>query len=154
MKYIIDNKLPFININNFNLFTGIYKFFKYYNSENPKNNIMDKLFNLILDKLKINYDNISIVQKYNIIDNLVNKNNIIYKILYKLFLILYKKKEYNFLYSDNLYKIILTNKYFGLYHFEIITFEFDNKTDIVTEKKTFDSVYLNKLYKYLDEKKN
>ena len=153
IKYIIDNKLPFININNFDLFSRIYRYFKYYKIENPKNNLMDKLCNLILDKLKINYSNMSTVKKYKIIDNLTNKNDNIYKILYKLFLILYKKEDYKFLYPNNLYEIILTNKYFGLYNFEIIKFEFDNKKDIVIKKKIFNSIYLKELYKYIDKKK-
>lgn len=95
----------------------------------------------------------STIKKYNIIDNLTKKNDNIYKILYKLFLILYKKEDYKFLYPNNLYEIILTNKYFGLYNFEIIKFEFDNKKDIIIKKKIFNSIYLKKLYKYIDKKK-
>ena len=155
IKYIIDNKLCFININLFDLFTRIYKYFKYYENNNDNNILMDKLFNLLLNKLKLNYNNLSIKDKYIIINNLIideNKNEIVYKLLYKLFLIFYTKQTYKFLFPENLYKIILKNKYFGLYKFKIIIFEFDNKNNII-EKKQFDDEYLNKLKNYLNKKK-
>jgi hypothetical protein len=150
IKYIIDNKLKFININSFDLFTRIYRYFKYYDENNKKNSYMDNLLNLLLDKLKINYNNLSTLDKYKIIDNLINKSETVYKLLYKIFLLFYKKKTYNFLYPDNLYKIILTNKYFGMYQFEIIIFEFDKIPDIFINKKKIDDKYLQNLYSYLE----
>ena len=160
MQYIIDNKLPFININKFDLYTKIYKYFKYYNihlTNNKSLKIFDKIFTLILDRLKIKYKNATLKEKYDIIDNLINgknKNLIIkiYKILYKIFLVAYKNKAYQFLFPKNMYKILLTTKYFGLYQYDTIIFEFTNYDTITILENRFDKDYINYLKKYLDTK--
>lgn len=158
MQYIIDNKLPFININKFDLYTKIYKYFKYiYLTNNKIIKIFDKIFTLILDRLKIKYKNASLKKKYDIIDNLINgknKNLIIkiYKILYKIFLVAYKNKDYQFLFPKNMYKILLTTKYFGLYQYYTIIFEFTNYDTITILENRFDKDYINYLKKYLDTK--
>ena len=133
-KYLIDNKLLIINNIKWNLFGNCYYIIKrnYLILTESNIKILNQIFFLILNKINYKYDkNIKFIDLFNIIDNLIyiKKNINVIKIIYKIFLVNYKKL--NFILSKDTINILLNPKYKDVYKFEKIIFNDSKYKDII-----------------------
>ena len=163
MNHIIDNKIPFANNIFYNISDGLYYsiFKENINSlfeSDDKKKIINSLVNKILNKIKIKYnDSDELKDKYMKIDELIYKkhNNYaikIFKLLYIIFLCAYKKDKYKFIFSSELYNILLQKKYFGVYEMDKIIYEFTKINDKNNKIYKFNKDDMNDLYKYVNDK--
>jgi len=151
-SYLVDNKIPYAVKFNWEINGSLY----WYLSKKNINKQEEELINLLLTKIlkKINYNkvnNLNIKQKYKILDKLIYKNDSVsYKInleLYEFFIESKNNTKYNFLFQNDIYKII--NKYglFGSYNFEMIIYNFihNNSNHVIIFNNKFKSEDIDKL---------
>ena len=149
IKYIIDNKLSFVELLRFNIFNPYYYQMFARNElwlEKDKQ-IFNKQLNKILKFMKINYKSYNNIEsKFKIILNAIDKNNIKLKLrMYKLFIKYKADIRYNFFFNTIYNKLLLSDRYIGLYEFTEYKF-YNNKYDNYFEKKlSFDTKNISKL---------
>lgn len=146
LKYIIDNKLPFIERLNFNIFNP----YNYQiNVRNEKWLEKDKnIFNLLLDKI-LKLFKIKPKSEFDVIQKMIDKNDknslkMKYK-LYKLFIKIRNKKRYKFLFNTIYNDLLLSDKYIGIYEFSEIKFFNSNIKSFFEKKLSFSNKKINKL---------
>ena len=98
-------------------------------------------------------NNVSLYDNYQVVDNEIygKKDSIILFELYKLILESYFDKKYNFVFTDDLYSMILTQEHFGLYEFDKISFFNSTNQDWFSSKKMFSQEQMDKLYIILND---
>jgi hypothetical protein len=137
LKYIIDNKLPFIERLNFNIF-NIY----YYQINVRNEKWLDKnmnTFNILLNNILKSDQNID--KNFEVISNIIYNNDkkslkLNYK-LYKIFIKNKNKKRYKFLFNYIYNNLLLSEKYFGIYDFSEIKFYNSKNKDFFIKKLEF-----------------
>jgi len=149
-EYLIDNRLPIAINFKFEITSIIYYILQYYSHINKiKIKLLDKILNKILKNIKLENKHLSILEKYEIIDKIIYSNNElslkINEFVYKEFIKYYSRDEYNFLFPNYLYDILLSKKMLGIYKYHIISFNDINYDDIVINKKTLDDKTIKKL---------
>lgn len=134
MKYLIDHKMPFININEMDLFTKIYHYFKYFHITKPdktSQKTMGQLLNLILRRYGIHSSKeTTLLQKFQIVDGLAQTDEInLYSILYEI--LFENPQKYTFFLTENMFKILSKPEYKGMYRFSQVRFEFNPRQDMM-----------------------
>jgi len=142
-EYLIDNKLPFATGMKFEIISPLYYILSkdiYKTHEQIK--LLNKFIENILKFIKINYSkNISLENKYKLINNSTYKDSNsesyikINEYIYKEFIKYYKKDEYKFLFPSYFYDFLLSEKMFGVYEYNIISYYNINYNDIIIKKK-------------------
>jgi len=158
-EYLIDNKLPFATGMKFEIISPLYYILSkdiYKTHEQIK--LLNKFIENILKFIKINYSkNISLENKYKLINNSTYKDSNsesyikINEYIYKEFIKYYKKDEYKFLFPSYFYDFLLSEKMFGVYEYNIISYYNINYNDIIIKKKIFDEKIMEKLKKLKDK---
>jgi hypothetical protein len=154
-EYLIDNKLPFAIGMKFEIISPLYYILNKDIYKTPEQiKLLNKFIEKILKFIKINYNkNISLENKYKLINNSTYKDNNselyikINEYIYKEFLLYYKKDEYKFLFPSYFYDFLLSEKMFGVYEYNIISYYNINYNDIIIKKKIFDENIIKKLEK-------
>ena len=154
-EYLIDNKLPFATGMKFEIISPLYYILSKDVYKTPEQiKLLNKFIEKILKFIKINYNkDISLENKYELINNITYKdsNSDLYikinEYIYKEFLTYYKKDEYRFLFPSYFYDLLLSEKMFGVYEYNIISYYNINYNDIIIKKKIFDEKIIKKLQK-------
>jgi uncharacterized surface protein with fasciclin (FAS1) repeats len=142
LKYIIDHKLPFIERLNFNIFNPYYYQINVRNEKwlNKDKKNFELIINKILKYLKLKPEH-DINNNFDIINNIIYQNNktalnLKYK-LYKMFIKNMNKKRYKFLFNVLYNKLLLSEKYIGIYEFNEIKFYNSKNKDFFIKKLEF-----------------
>jgi hypothetical protein len=150
MHYIIDNKLPYVEILKYNVLNPLYYQINIRNEKWIDNykDIFNKLLNRILKYMKIDYKlyiKINENEKFKIImDAADNPIDVKIKLrIYKLFIKLRNNNKYRFLYNTIYNELLLSERYFGLYEFVEYRFLNTKFEDFFEKKKKFDEKYIN-----------
>ena len=161
-EYLIDNKLAFAISTKFEIISPLYYILDKQIYKTPQQIILlNKLIDKILKFGKINYNkdnkDKSLENKYKLINNITykdSKSDLYVKIneyLYKEFIKYYQKDEYKFLFPIYFYDLLLSNKLFGVYEYNIISYYNIDYDDIIINKKIFDDNIIKKLKKLKDK---
>ena len=168
-EYLIDNKLAFAISTKFEIISPLYYILDKQIYKTPQqiillNKLIDKILKFVFSYehkhsnkfiIKNNYKDIknkSLENKYKLINNITykdGKSDLYVKIneyLYKEFIKYYQKDEYKFLFPTYFYDL-LSNKLFGVYEYNIISYHNINYEDIIINKKIFDDNIIKKLKK-------
>ena len=143
-EYLIDNSLPYALSIKWNISHVIYyliQILKYLSYDTQQ--LVDKILNYIIKRLKINAENKNIEEKFKIIDDISyssKDNKIKYKInklFYKVFLYVYNNPKYRKIYPKDYYEILLTKEFYLIYDFNIIKYYNIDYKDIIIESHKF-----------------
>lgn len=151
IKFIIDNKLSFVDMLRFNVLNPYYyQIFVRNEHWLEKDKIAyNKLLNKILKFMTIDYklyDNIE--SKFKIILNAIDSDDIELRLrLYKIFIKYRDNIRYKFLYNTLYNDFLLSEKYFGLYEFTEFRFYNSNYDNFFSKKLKFDIKDINRLKK-------
>jgi hypothetical protein len=149
IKYLIDNRLPYVQFIKFDILTLTYYFIKNFSFKKDKLKFINYIFDYIFDKLNIKKDNQNnLFKKLKSIEQLSkDKIILVYYNFYKIFIYNYDNKNYKFIFPYDLYKMIQIYDLFGVYSFSAYLYHYKNNTyhfDFI-EKKKFDNKLIFKL---------
>ena len=160
IKYLMDEKLPFSTDTKYEVYGGIFYWVRSLKNQNfslceqniqSLKDIIGKLLGTIGQKYN---ENISIQDNYKKVDDIIYEGkdgNELSFVLYKIIIESYFDNKYKFVFSNDLYNIILTQEYFGAYEFDKISFFNSTDEDWFSSKKMFTSDQMNTLYVLLNE---
>lgn len=156
MKYVIDHKLPFINVNELDLFKRLYRYMKWKtmhfnpNLEPPPEVVLNQKNEKALGRLldEVLYRSLStdskisssetVLQKYILFEKQCQRDpNKIYQILYEI--CMEQQKQYAFLFPKSFADIFSKKEYLGVYSFVHVQYEFSTRKDIMLNKIPTDS---------------
>ena len=159
ITYLVEEKLPFSTNTKYEVYGGIFYWLRSIKNKmfslNEKNTEeLKELISKLLQTIgKTFNNNVSLYDNYQVVDNEIygKKDSIILFELYKLILESYFDKKYNFVFTDDLYSMILTQEHFGLYEFDKISFFNSTNQDWFSSKKMFSQEQMDKLYIILND---
>jgi len=157
---LIKNKISTASCVIYNLYGGLNHLIKSTNNsffsvslteQNLK--ILKKITTKLLSKIGKKYnDDISIIENYRILDKKIKINNEqLYLELYKIMLKNCFDEKYKFVFTNDVYNLILTNELFGAYKFKKIFFYNSDIPDKLIDTKYLSNEDILKLKPYLDK---